>query len=435
MNRKALARNLAATLANTAWDQPAISAALRRRLPAFAHHLIPTLAADLVRDFPKLYAPPPAAIAAGLATLPAFGRLHTEATKNRVWPAPDLAGPTLHPAPAFRDLDLPHLATQADLAAWLLVTPERLAWFADRQGRAARNDEVALNHYFPQLIPKARGGFRLIEAPKPALKAIQRQILQGILTAVPSHPAAHGFVAGRSCQGAAAQHAGEAVVVSFDIRHFFHAVESSRIHALFRCLGYPHKVAQCLTGLVTTRTHPMIRERLTSTERRRLAHPHLPQGAPTSPALANLAAFTLDRRLSGLARRLGAHYTRYADDLTFSGDEAIAAPLLSVVPRILTDEGFAAHPGKTRVQKRSERQTVTGIVVNDHINIPRRDYDLLKATLHHLARAGDPRRSDPGFLESLSGRIGWVEQINPRRGAKLRARLEAIQKVIGGRAA
>ncbi|MEO0914098.1 MAG: hypothetical protein AAFY59_14100, partial [Pseudomonadota bacterium] len=103
-----------------------------------------------------------------------------------------------------------------------------------------------------------------------------------------------------------------AVVLRFDIRDFFPSITAARIHALFRCLGYPHTVARALTGLTTTVTHPNILTRLSPTQRRDFARPHLPQGAPTSPALANLAAFKLDRRLSGLARSKGASYTRYA---------------------------------------------------------------------------------------------------------------------------
>jgi hypothetical protein len=125
--------------------------------------------------------------------------------------------------------------------------------------------------------------------------------------------------------------------------------------------------------------------------RRRLAEPHLPQGSPTSPALANLCAFSLDLRLASLARTIGATYSRYADDLTFSGDGTLAAAaprLLRLVAAIADDEGFALNPRKTRIMRARVQQRVTGMVVNRHPNAPRPDYDTLKATLTSCLRHG-----------------------------------------------
>jgi retron-type reverse transcriptase len=166
--------------------------------------------------------------------------------------------------------------------------------------------------------------------------------------------------------------------------------------------------------------------------RQRFATPHLPQGAPTSPALANLAALRLDRRLTGLARRFEARYTRYADDLTFSGDHAFHGQIpsfLRAVSEIVKDEGFALNMPKTRIMPRSSRQAVTGIVVNDHINVPRPAYDALKATLTNCVRHGPAsqnRHAHVDFRSHLDGRIAWVGSLNPQRGEKLRRIFEAI---------
>lgn len=159
---------------------------------------------------------------------------------------------------------------------------------------------------------------------------------------------------------------------------------------------------------------------------RRLATPHLPQGAPTSPALANLAAFGLDRRLAGLAAALGVTYSRYADDLTFSGPRLLAARAAGIsatVATIAREEGFAVNEGKTRLATRAERQLVSGVVVNDWPNVTRAEYDLLKATLHNAARhgpAGQNRAGVPDFRAHLLGRIAWVESLHPARGERLR---------------
>jgi hypothetical protein len=159
----------------------------------------------------------------------------------------------------------------------------------------------------------------------------------------------------------------------------------------------------------------------------------LPQGAPTSPALANLAAWHLDARLLGLARSFGASYTRYADDLAFSGDEAFARrvkSLLAAVEHIVRDEGFVLNAPKTRVMRRSGCQRVTGIVVNDHINVSRTVFDVLKATLHNCIKSGPALENRTGlsdFRAHLNGRITWVENVNPVRAERLRRMFDMIE--------
>ncbi len=165
---------------------------------------------------------------------------------------------------------------------------------------------------------------------------------------------------------------------------------------------------------------------------RRLAAPHLPQGAPTSPALANLAAFALDRRLAGLAAALGATYTRYADDLTFSGSSRLlhrGEGIRATIATIVREEGFVVNTRKSTVTTRAARQRVCGIVVNEHPNVARREYDQLKATLHNAARRGpsaENRAGVPDFRAHLLGRIAWVESLHPGRGAKLRSEFARI---------
>ncbi len=164
----------------------------------------------------------------------------------------------------------------------------------------------------------------------------------------------------------------------------------------------------------------------------RLSEPHLAQGAPTSPALANLAAFGLDARLAGLARSAGATYTRYADDLTLSGGPALrrAAPgIVDLVGRIARDEGFRVNEDKTRIAGPGQRRLVTGLVVNERPQVPRADYDRLRAVLHDAARHG-PAAANRGrhvdFRAHLLGRIGWAGTGNPERAARLQRAFAAI---------
>lgn len=341
--------------------------------------------------------------------------------------------PKFEPIQALTGRPIPHLASSADIARWLRVPFEHLEWFADHRRTLANGASERLRHYTHHWQEKRNGGWRLIEAPKPRLKLIQRRILEEILNHVPTHDAAYGFVSGRSCATAAAKHAGEDIVVTVDLRDFFLTTPLRRVYALFRCLGYPHKAARTFTSLCSTSTPRAIAaQHFDFVDTQRHLSRHLPQGAPTSPSLANFAAFGLDRRLAGLARRYDAHYTRYADDLTFSGDRRFAGRVhkfLAAANEIVQDEGYRLNTGKTRIMSRHTRQTVTGIVVNDHINVARADFDRLKATLTNCLRKGPAnqnRDAHPDFRAHLDGRIAWVERLNLRRGEKLRRLFDAV---------
>ncbi|HSW03033.1 reverse transcriptase family protein [Aquabacterium sp.] len=330
---------------------------------------------------------------------------------------------------------LPSLATHTDLADFLGLRTDRLDWLAgEAQHYRGPVDgrRSATQHYHPQLQPKRQGGLRLIEAPKAELKLAQRRLLDGLLHAVPVHEAATAYAPGRSVRAHAAAHTGQAVLVRFDLTDFFPSIRASRVHALWRTLGYPAGVARTLTTLCTTRTPPAVRARLREAGAidwlgaKRLAAAHLPQGAPTSPALANLCCFRLDLRLDGLAHAFDARYTRYADDIVFSGSALLRDRLVSLsswVAGIAADEGFVLHPRKTRCLPQHRQQRITGVVVNRHTNLPREDFDRLKACLHRCLQHGPP---DDAQRAELRGRIAWATQLNPARGAKLQAMFERI---------
>jgi retron-type reverse transcriptase len=293
-----------------------------------------------------------------------------------------------------------------------------------------------LRNYRYRWVARKSGLPRLLEAPKARLKEIQRWLLHEILDQVPPHDAAHGFTRGRSVLTHAARHIGQPAVLRLDLRDFFASVTAGRVYGIFRTLGYAPSVAHVLTGLCTNTVPtgvwnafgPPAQPRLAQPRfwlGRQLATPHLPQGAPTSPALANLAAFGLDRRLGGLAASSHLRYSRYADDLTFSGSlpRRRRASFVELVATISADEGFRLHPDKSSLRTASQRQLVTGVVINATPNIPRDEYDRLKAILHRLAtrRPENDAAGVPVDLEAhLRGRIAWVVSLNPHRGEKLR---------------
>ncbi|MFT3841260.1 MAG: reverse transcriptase family protein [Myxococcaceae bacterium] len=319
------------------------------------------------------------------------------------------------------------LDTLGDVERWLSLSGSDLAWFADRKGLERTAKDPRLQNYNYRWL-----GTRLVEAPKQRLKEIQRKVLHDVLDAIEPHDAAHAFRRGRSVLTHARLHAACETVIRFDLRAFFNHVPTPRAFGIFRAAGYPEEVARTLIAICTNATPWKVAVRAPFELRERLLEDHLPQGAPTSPALANLVARSLDVRLAGLGRTFGAQYSRYADDLTFSGDRSLAAGadrLEHAVAEISASEGFVLNRGKTRKMTSSRRQWVTGAVVNAGVNVPRDEYDRLKATLHNCLRHGleAESRGVENFRAHLEGKVGWVESLNPSRGAKLRAMLNALK--------
>ncbi len=200
------------------------------------------------------------------------------------------------------DWDVPALRTSREVAEWFGITLGELDWFADVQGRNPKQTNPQLQHYVNRWVPKRGDKYRLLEVPKYRLKIIQRKVLHEIVDRIPAHDAAHGFRVGRSIRTFAQPHVGKAVVWRLDLKDFFPSIPASRVHALFRIAGYPLRVARTLTGLCTTRLRHGVQAPNQSSVPSVFWDRHLPQGAPTSPALANLCAYRLDVRYPPLPR-------------------------------------------------------------------------------------------------------------------------------------
>lgn len=343
-----------------------------------------------------------------------------------------------HPPPLGLDKVLlpawPHSDALADAFRVSRGGMWRLTKAAAWQRKAPLGDQ----HYRCRLLAKRTGGWRLLEVPEPYLMAMQRRLLHGLLAQLPAHEAACGYTSGRSVLDHARAHMGQPVLLKFDLQDFFTAVRASRVHALFATLGYPEQVARELTALCTTATPEPVLRRLHSDgglpwiQVQRLREPHLPQGAPTSPALANLCAFRLDLRLDGFAQALGARYTRYADDIVISGDLHLRqnrARIEARVARIVGEEGFGLNLRKSRCVGTGVRQEVCGVVVNERPNLPRDEFDRLKAVLHQCVRDGphaQNRERVPNWREHLRGRIAWAAQLNPAKSQRLQRLFEQI---------
>jgi RNA-directed DNA polymerase len=326
---------------------------------------------------------------------------------------------------APRSWEVPQIATLGDLAGELGLHPDDLGWLT-AYGTA--------EHYRLRWHEKKSGGFRLIEMPKGLLKHGQRRVLRHILDFIPPHEAAKGFRKGSSVRDFVEPHTGKHVLVRLDLEDFFPSITATRVLRVFLTAGYPEPVARALTRLTTHSAPAEIlgEKSLAWVPRRRLATPHLPQGAPTSPVLANLCAFRLDCRLAGLAKAAGANYTRYADDLLFSGGEDFARQVkrfVVTVGAVILEEGFHPNHRKTRVMRRAQKQHAAGIVLNERPNLDRREFDRLKAILTNCVRHGlqsQNREGHADFAAHLLGKLSWVAFLHPEKGRKLREIYERI---------
>lgn len=307
---------------------------------------------------------------------------------------------------------LPVLSTPADVASAIGITVPALRWLCFHR------DAVQKSHYAYSLIPKRSGGTRLISSPKPKLRKAQEWVLASVLKPLEQKVAtcAHGFLPGRSTVTNAREHLGKAIVVNLDLSNFFPSIGVLRVRGLFQRLGYSPAVATVLALLCT------------EPPRRRVVYDGisywvaagergLPQGACTSPLLSNVIARTLDRRLTARATKLGFHYTRYADDLTFSAPtrEVNVGKLMAAVRHTAKDEGFALNEKKGRVQRRNRRQSVTGVVVNDKLAAPRDEIRRVRAALHQAKKkgiVGDEKAK-------LRGKIAYFAMIDPKKAEKL----------------
>ncbi len=277
---------------------------------------------------------------------------------------------------------------------WLRFNPKLLRFIA----YFLRDAEKYRRHE----IPRRTGEPRVIEEPMPLLKFIQRRILRRILEQTDLPPCVHGFVRGRSIATCAEPHVGKPVVVCCDIRNFFPSINVKRVHGVFRSLIINPRISNLLAALTTYQGR-------------------LPQGAPTSPMIANLVCRRLDRRLMGLAQARGITYTRYADDMIFSGGPDTPG-ILRAARSFLAEEGFEMNEDKTRILRRGRRQEICGVVVNDKIGIRRTWRRKLRAEVHRLATG---RKPEPGQLSRILGEIAFLKAFNPQEAARYAHKLQA----------
>lgn len=269
--------------------------------------------------------------------------------------------------------------------------------------------------YHTTKIPKRSGGYRRIDAPSPELKEIQSRINRKILRHVHLNNAATGFRVGKSIKDNAEKHQKRFAVYSLDLEDFFHTVSQPRVVAALSNLGYTQSVSRAIAELCCYRGS-------------------LPMGSPASPSLANLVASRLDRRLSGLAKKEGIKYSRYADDITLSFMNRKDFRVIPLVKQIIVDEGFKINRHKESLQFQHQRQYVTGIVVNAGLNVKREDYKKIRAVIHsarvkgvHYAMEQWGAESLESFKAQINGHIQFISMVNPNKAEKLRSDLSDVR--------
>lgn len=258
--------------------------------------------------------------------------------------------------------------------------------------------ELAQMLYKQAVISKKKGGNRILNMPSENLKYIQKWILENVLYKIECSYVSTGFVPQKSIVDNAKQHIDKECVINLDIKDFFPSISYIQVYNLFQNFGYTKHLSMVFAGLCTYNNV-------------------LPQGAPTSPYLSNLVCTRLDSRLLGLANYIGATYTRYADDITFSGKKEITK-YIKLIKRVIKEERFNVNEKKVRVQFKHHKQMVTGLVVNTKLSIPIKTKKYLRQQIYYakkfgvrssLERQGVTKSNYQGHLFGLAYFINMVE--------------------------
>jgi hypothetical protein len=248
------------------------------------------------------------------------------------------------------------------------------------------------------------GGARPIDVPKPALMRVQKRIHERLLSPIAYPLWVQGSTVGRSPHTNASEHLHQTVVVRIDVREFFPSVNSRWVYSVWSTLHYTPDAARLLTRLTTCKGR-------------------LPQGAPTSPALANLALASIDAQVSRICRAKSVRFTRFVDDMVFSGGNARA--VIGAVCEALTGAGLRVSRRKLDVMHSYERQVVTGYTVNrsSEPSLSRSHRERVRAAIHQFGQASDCA-GQTSELRSLRGRVEFVRLTNAGSAKRLAAQLQ-----------
>lgn len=293
-----------------------------------------------------------------------------------------------------RILGLPYIETIEDLSVETRLSVDLLVYSIYRSKYL----------YKTYCIPKKSGGYRTISQPSRTLKAIQSWILRNILDKLSSSEHSHGFEKGGSILHNASPHIGSNFILSLDLEDFFPSIKANKVYSIFKSLGYNSKISSALTNLC-------------------VFNGVLPQGAPTSPKLANLICFKLDSRIYGYAGPRGIVYSRYADDITLSAQSLKKIEKMKkFVETIIVEEDLSINEKKTKILGTRRRKEITGLVLTeDSIGIGRVKYREIRAKIHHLFT---DKMEDYNYINGI---LSFVYDVDLKRYRKLYSYIEKLK--------
>ena len=295
----------------------------------------------------------------------------------------------------------------------IIFDMEHLAFFLDIEySKLLGYIYSSASAYHSIEIPKRSEGTRVIEIPTWQLKQIQSSILREILENIGVSQNACAFIKGRSIVSNAQRHIGKEYVITFDIKDFFGAIRYERVFNIFYYYGYTKEVSYALAKLITK-------------------DGHLPQGSPASPYVSNIVCLKMDKRLERLAEKIGCTYSRYADDITFSGDRQLL-DYIDVIRKIIREEGFVVNEKKTRIQSKYYRQEVTGIIVNNTMRVDKRYKKYLRQQIYYCNKYGVDNHlckigcHFSGYKDHLYGIAYFIKMVEKEEGIKWLEKLDQI---------
>lgn len=290
------------------------------------------------------------------------------------------------------------------------------------------------NFYKVYPIRKRKGGKRQISSPYRSLKIMQQYINKFILNNVPIHENAFGFVKEKSIVHNARKHINQDCILNIDLADFFGSITEKQVYSIFLNLGYAKNLAVDFAKISTSllEQENLLLEGIinpSSLTSQKKTTPSLPQGAPTSPILSNIRAFRLDKRFTGFANKNELVYSRYADDITFSG-KMENLPKISFLKKVIHEERFKLNESKIRLYtKKSNRRFVTGLLVDKSIRLPKKykkeiyrhiyfckKYGPKEHIDYHNDKIGEERKY---FYEWLKGKIAFVKMVEPLEAQKM----------------
>jgi retron-type reverse transcriptase len=332
--------------------------------------------------------------------------------------------------PSLEKYGLPYFENLVDFSKHIDVPISELRFLCFNR-LVSKND-----HFYTFEVAKKSGGKRIISAPKKSLKNAQKKVIEKLLVNFRNNENSHGFITGKSIVTNSEKHTGKDIVINLDLENFFPTITYARVKGLFHKCGYSEQIATILALLLTKNDKEKISidgqtYYVSKGER------YLPQGSPASPAISNILSAKLDKRLNGLAKRYNCEYTRYADDLSFScmyANEENISKLLYYVSKVIVDEGFKINKTKTHIMRKGNQQKVTGIVVNEKLNIPKVKLKKFRALLHNIKCNGwkDQKWGNAiHLINAIDGYINFVHMVNPEKAIKFKKELNEI-KIIHG---